>query len=226
MPNPQTVDSHEPSRLLRPVPLRLLPRDALVKTSRIDHADWNFRPFLGAIQRLRFRFARELLGRGRVGRLLEIGYGSGIFLPQLDLHCSELHGVDLHGKQVEVARRLFRLGVHPRLCHASAARLPYPDSWFDRVVAVSSLEFIDDLDGACREIRRVLDPCGHLVVVTPSPSAVADLGLRILTGESAKEDFGDRRSGLVDVLREWFDVEERRVAPWLYTALRLRPPIR
>lgn len=226
MTESSAVARHPASHLADGATLRLLPRHSLVKTSPIDHADWNFRPLLGAIQRLRFRFARELLGRERVDRLLEIGYGSGIFLPQLQLHCTELHGVDIHGKQVEVARNLSRVGVHPRLCHASATRLPYPDSYFDRVVAVSSLEFIDDLGGACRQIRRVLDPCGHLVVVTPSRSSVADLGLRILTGESAKEDFGDRRSVLVDVLLEWLDVEERRVAPWLYTALRLRPPVR
>jgi SAM-dependent methyltransferase len=207
-------------------PLRLLPRGALVKTSLVDQADWNFRPVLGAIQRLRFRFARALLGRERVRRLLEIGYGSGIFLPQLDLHCTDLHGVDIHGKRVEVAEQLFGVGVTPRLCCASATQLPYPDRYFDRVVAVSSLEFIDDLRRACREIRRVLDPSGRFVIVTPSHSAVADLGLRIFTGQIAKDDFGDRRKGLVDVLLESFDVEEKLVAPWLYTALRLRSPRR
>ena len=204
--------------------LRLLPREALVKTSRVDQADWNFRPVLGAIQRLRFRFARDLLGRERVRRLLEVGYGSGIFLPQLELHCTDLHGVDIHGKQVEVAEQLFRMGVTPRLSCASATRLPYPDHYFDRVVAVSSLEFIDDLRRACREIRRVLDPGGRFVIVTPSHSAVADLGLRIFTGQIAKDDFGDRRAGLVDILLESFDIEEKRVAPFLYTALRLRSP--
>jgi predicted TPR repeat methyltransferase len=147
-PNPEANDRHASSRLVRTAPLRLLPRDALVKTSRIDHSDWNFRPLLGAIQRLHFRFARELLGRERVGRLLEIGYGSGIFLPQLNLHCTDFHGVDLHGKHFEVARELSRVGVHPRLCHARATRLPYPDRYFDRVVAVRSLTFIDGLGGA------------------------------------------------------------------------------
>jgi GT2 family glycosyltransferase len=55
----------------------------------------------------------------------------------------------------------------------------YEIHFFDRVVAVSSLEFIDGLRGACREIRRVL--------------------------------------------LESFEVDERRVAPWLDTALSLRP---
>lgn len=224
MPHPIALPLHESSIHAQRAPLRLLPRHALVKTSSIDHADWNFRPLLGAIQRLRFRFACELLGRERVGRLLEIGYGSGIFLPELDRRCGELHGVDIHGRRVEVAERLIDVGVAPRLRCASATDLPYPDHHFDRIVAVSSLEFFVDLRRACREIRRVLAPGGRLVVVTPSRSAVADLGLRLLTGESAKKDFGDRRTGLIDLLLEEFDVEEKRVAPWLYTALRLRAP--
>jgi SAM-dependent methyltransferase len=218
------VDWCERSLPAPTAPLRLLPRDALLKTSRIDHAVWNFRPVLGAIQRLRFRFARELLGRRRVGRLLEVGYGSGIFLPELDLHCAELHGVDVHGKHVEVAEKLAGVGVRSRLRCASATALPYPDQHFDRVVAVSSLEFIDDLRGACREIRRVLSVRGRLVVVTPSRSAIADLGLKILSGESAKNDYGDRRTGLIDTLLEFFEVDERRAAPLLYTALSLRTP--
>ena len=217
----QTIELREAPLL---APLRLLPRAALVKTSGLDHAAWNFRPVLGAIQRLRFKFARELLGPRRVGRLLEIGYGSGIFLPELELHCAELHGVDIHRRQVEVAEKLAGVGVHPRLRSASATKLPYPDHCFDRVVAVSSLEFIDDLRGACREIRRVLAVRGRLVVVTPSRSAVADLGLKILTGESAKSDYGDRRTGLVETLLEFFDVDERRTVPLLYSALSLRTP--
>jgi SAM-dependent methyltransferase len=221
MTQAQTIDIREPSLL---APLRLLPRDALVKTSRLDHAVWNFRPILGAIQRLRFEFARGLLGSRPVGRLLGIGYGSGIFLPELDLYCDELHGVDIHCKNIEVAAKLAGVGVHPRLRSASASKLPYPDHCFDRVVAVSSLEFIDDLRGACSEIRRVLAVRGRLVVVTPSRSAVADLGLKLLTGESAKDDYGDRRTGLVETLLEFFDVEERRSAPLLYSALSLRTP--
>jgi SAM-dependent methyltransferase len=218
------IDSRAPSPLASTSPLRLLPRDALVKTSRIDHADWNFRPLLGIIQRFRFKLALELLGKRPVRRLLEIGYGSGIFMPQLSLHCAELHGIDIHGKHLEIAEKLAAIGVTPRLQSASATSLPFPDAHFDRVVTVSSIEFIDDLWGACSEIRRVLDPRGRFVVVTPSHSAVADLGLKVLTGETAKDDFGDRRRGLVETLQEFFEVDERRTAPWLYTALSLRPP--
>jgi len=222
MMHTQTIDHWEPSLPISRIPLRLLPGDALVKTSPLDHAAWNFRPFLGVIQRLRFKFARELLGGRRVGRLLEIGYGSGIFQPELARHCDDLHGIDVHGKQAEVAEKLAGVGVMSRLRSGSAVKLPYADRLFDCVVAVSSLEFVDDLRMACREIRRVLGPGGCLVVVIFCQLVLVDFGLKILTGESAKNDFGNRRAGLIDTLLEFFDVDERRTAPWLYNALSLR----
>jgi hypothetical protein len=55
--------------------MNLLPREALVKTGPVNHADWNYRPFLGLIQRIRWRLVRAFLGEQRYARLLEIGYG-------------------------------------------------------------------------------------------------------------------------------------------------------
>jgi hypothetical protein len=50
--------------------LRLLPRERLIKTSKFDHADWNFIPVLGFLQRKRFRLAVSLLPPKRLPRML------------------------------------------------------------------------------------------------------------------------------------------------------------
>jgi tRNA G46 methylase TrmB len=63
--------------------LSLLPPSALLRTGPVDHADWNYRPLIGTVQRIRFRLVCRLLGNGRFDRLLEIGYGSGVFMPEL-----------------------------------------------------------------------------------------------------------------------------------------------
>lgn len=98
-------------------------------------------------------------------------------------------------------------------------------------MAVSSLEFIDDLDAASQEMRRVLKPAGSLVVVTPGASKIVDIGLKILTGKSAKNDYGDRRQSLISTLLKYFRVEQKRTVPrfgsgllCLYTGLKLSPP--
>jgi SAM-dependent methyltransferase len=208
-----------------------LPRELLVKTGPVDYADWNYRPVLGWIQRQRFALARSLIGDRRFGRLLEIGYASGVFMPELERYCGELYGVDVHDRHAAVAQRLREVGVEAKLSSGSAERIPHPDGMFDAIVCISTLEYVEDIPGATREMCRVLRPGGYLFVVTPGYSPVLDFGLRLLTGESAKANYGDRRERLIPTLAEIFVIEEQRHRPRLtggllrmYAGLRLRAP--
>jgi len=208
--------------------LRLLPKDALLQTGPVDHADWNYRPVLGAIQRARFRMVLGLLPSPRVPRLLEVGYGSGVFLPTLHEQCDELHALDVHGRNKEVTQKLKEHGIRAELRQNSCDSTGYPDDHFDCAVAVSSLEFVDHLDEACIELRRVLKPGGCLVAVTPGSSKVLDWGLKVLTGKNGEDDFAGRRQRIIPTLRRHFAVEHTKVFPLgglpvpMYTALRLR----
>ncbi len=209
--------------------MKLLPRDALVVTGPVDHAEWNHRAFLGFVQRRRFALALDALPRGRVARLLEIGYGSGVFMPELAAHADELYGIDPHPHAAAVGDVLARAGVHATLARGTAEALPYPDATFDVVLAVSSFEFIPDPVRAAREIARVLTPEGRAIVVTPGSSPLLDLALRVVTGESAKSDYDDRRARVVPALDAALALAGKRVFPPLagallpvYTAYRFR----
>lgn len=211
--------------------MRLLPSTELVKTSKVDHAEWNFTPLLGWLQRARFRLAQSLLVSERYRRLLEVGYGSGVFMPELGRYCDELYGIDVHEKQDEVTAVLARNGVKAKLVSGSVTRMPFADAFFDCIVAVSALEYVDDMARACREMRRVLRPGGAIVLVTPSQSRLLDLGLKLCTGEDARENYADRRSRLVPTLIQNFELEKKKRGPGLlasilpiYTALKLRVP--
>jgi ubiquinone/menaquinone biosynthesis C-methylase UbiE len=208
--------------------MNLLRSEQLLKTGPVDHADWNYRPLLGLIQRSRFRLALRLMKGRHFHRLLEIGYGSGVFLPELALRCDQLYGVDIHPMNESVARVLAASDVRAELHTASATKLPLPDGSIDAAVAVSSLEFIDGIEQACAEIARVLAPDGCLIVITPGHSPVVDLGLRLLTGEIAKPFYSSRREHLVPTLLRYFEAaQELRLPPLLsslvclYRGLRL-----
>jgi ubiquinone/menaquinone biosynthesis C-methylase UbiE len=207
--------------------LSLLPEQALLATSGVDHADWNYRPVLGRIQRLRFELIRSILRGTHAKRLLEIGYGSGVFFPELAKHADHLHGVDPHPFSVEVTHILAQHGVKANLVPGTATELPFADGFFQTVVAVSVLEFIDDLAKVCREVKRVLEPGGSFVIVTPANSPILDLGVRMMTGVSPKSDFQNRRQGILPRLYHEFVVDQRVDYPSfahgarLYTALRL-----
>ncbi|HEY0639813.1 MAG TPA: class I SAM-dependent methyltransferase [Pseudonocardiaceae bacterium] len=209
-------------------PLHLLPRTGLTATSTVDHPTWNYVPVLRGIQRMRFRIILELLAGTHHDRMLEIGYGSGVFMPELARHCTELHGVDPHPHRDEVAANLARHGLTPTLATGTVEELPYDTGSFDCVVSVSTLEYVPDLDAACREMRRVLRPGGTLAVCTPGSGALWNLPLRLMTRQGPSQ-YGDRREKLQPTLRDHFDVtREVRVpsrtgaALRLYTGLQLR----
>ena len=208
--------------------LHLLPREALLRSGAVDHADWNYRPILGWIRQLRFRLVNSLLPGEPVPRLLEIGYGSGIFMPQLSRKCLELYGVDVHAREADVARILESHGVRAALYSCGVEYLPFEDGVIDAIVAVSSLEFVEDIDLAAREMSRVLRRGGDLIMVTPGRSPLLDAGLKLLTGESAEQDCGGRRAALMPALLRYFRVDRTRSFPvafgskGLYTAVRLR----
>jgi ubiquinone/menaquinone biosynthesis C-methylase UbiE len=204
----------------------LLPREALLKTGEVDHAAWNYDGVLGFVSRRRFALVRALLPRRRVRKLLEVGYGSGVFLPELAKHADEVHGADIHDRPAEVTAVLAKAGVPAHLVRAPAETLPYPNGTFDVVVAVSTFEFVRDARQAINELARVLADDGRIIVVTPGQSPLLDLALRLFTGESARKDFGDRRKLVVPTLTSEMRHERSAYFPAafpvpVYRALRL-----
>jgi ubiquinone/menaquinone biosynthesis C-methylase UbiE len=215
--------------LLQKGPYRLLPPEDFIRTGPVDHGDWNYKFPLGPISRRRLVLATKLLP-AKIDRLLKIGYGSGVHLPHWATKATEVYGLDPHPHAEQVTAILAKHGVTTRLTSGTAEAMPYPDAHFDCVLSISAVEFIPDLDAACREIRRVLRPGGAFVVVTPGQSPILDFGLKMLSGNSAKKDYGDRRAAVLPTLMKYFDVEQQKTFPpallsklvCLYTGLRLR----
>lgn len=211
--------------------VELLPRDLLVQTSDVDHADWNYRPLLGLLQRARFRLVKSLL-KGISGEdLLEVGYGSGVFFPELLKVCGNISGIDIHEKPADVSEAIANAGITADLRSGSVSSMSFDDDSFDVVVAVSAMEYVDEIHEACSELIRVLRPGGCFVLVTPGKSPILDAGLKLLGNEDAESNYGDRRENLAAALDEHFVCEAIKRWPWpgipwmtAYTALRLKVP--
>ncbi|MFX0197126.1 MAG: class I SAM-dependent methyltransferase [Candidatus Hodarchaeota archaeon] len=206
----------------------LLPRKTLLKTGQFDEAHWNYRPLLGFIQRRRFKLVLKLLYENNFDRLLELGYGSGIFMPELAKYCKNLYGIDIHMQHLAVKQSLTRSNISAVLIPANALALPFHDDTFDCVVAVSTLEFIDDINSASVEIKRIIKPNGLLIAVVPGYSPIANFGLRLLTGKKAKECFQNKREQVVPTLTTHFSLKHELNIPAfggpkfnVYTALKL-----
>lgn len=218
--------------MTRREPLHLLPPGALVKTNDLDQGEWSYGSLLAHVMRIRFRAVRDALATRprRARRLVEIGYGSGLFLPELARWCDELHGLDLHDRATPVRATLARNGVDARLARGSVTAMPYRGASFDAVIALSTFEFVDDLTSAAAEVARVLAPGGVALVVTPGRSPLLDLGLRVLTGERGEDTFEGRRERVVPALSGALRLSGCRRLPALvgaalpvYRLLELRP---
>ena len=178
----------------------LLDKEKLIKRGVVDFAEWNYEPLLGWIQHMRFQVIWSLLGGQRFERLLEVGYGSGVFMLELAKYCSELHGLDVHQMSQKGQSIFASDGIMAQLESGSIENAIYSDNDFDCFVIVSVLEFVENLPDACRELRHISKRGGRIMIDTPGRSVIVDLGFRHLTGEGADETFEDRSRNLIPEL--------------------------
>jgi SAM-dependent methyltransferase len=133
---------------------------AFEELAQLEPRSWWFR----SRNRLIERTLRERFPRAR--RILEIGCGTGFTLQALAAAApdAELTGTELFEEGLAVARRRM---PEVRLLKVDAREMPFGAGEFDLVGAFDVLEHIDDDAGALREIARVLEPGGGLIVTVP-----------------------------------------------------------
>jgi len=100
------------------------------------------------------------------GRTLDLGCGEGRLSRDLVALGHDVVGVDASPTLLAAAGEA---APGQELHLADAAALPLPDAAFGLVVAFMSLQDVDDLPGAVREIARVLAPGGRLCMAIVHP---------------------------------------------------------
>jgi ubiquinone/menaquinone biosynthesis C-methylase UbiE len=152
----------------------LLPEEnLLVKTGEVDYYYWNYRFPIRIFQRYRFKSIIRQLGEVRYQSLLEIGTGSGVFLPELSRHCEQLYACDLHSRFEEIEKlcKSYRIENY-HLSTQSIEETNFPNNTFDAIVAISVLEFVNDLQKGINEIKRILKENGIFVTLCPMESKI------------------------------------------------------
>jgi len=112
------------------------------------------------------RLRRDALGPAR-GRVLEIGFGTGLNVPHYPAAVTHLCGLDPNAGMEKIARQ--RLGGGPMtgefVLGRGDDRLPFEDASFDTVVTTFVLCSVSDVGRALSEIRRVLKPEGQYLLL-------------------------------------------------------------
>jgi phosphatidylethanolamine/phosphatidyl-N-methylethanolamine N-methyltransferase len=101
------------------------------------------------------------------GRVLEVGVGTGLSLPDYEDHL-EVVGIDLSPDMLEKARERV---AEESLTHVTglhemdAGDLRFPDASFDTVVAMYVMTVVPEPERVMRELARVTKPGGQVMLV-------------------------------------------------------------
>ena len=120
-----------------------------------------------------FREKRKEVLAATEGKVLEIGFGTGLNLAQYPNHIKNITSVDVNsGMHRYVRKRIKSVGKIVNHYVITAEKLPMADQTFDTVVSTWTLCSIPNVDQALKEIYRVLKPGGKLIFIEHGLSGV------------------------------------------------------
>ncbi|WP_328399062.1 class I SAM-dependent methyltransferase [Streptomyces sp. NBC_00390] len=157
---------------------------------------------------LNHRCIQRILGAVAGSTVLEAGTGRG-YLSGLLSRSFDVTGTDII-VPVEVRERYPRVTFQ----EANVESLPFPDDSFDTVVCTHTLEHVQNLQAAVRELRRVAKD--RLIIVVPRQRPYKhsfDLHIHFFPyAWSLQSHFGYRDHCRVTLIGDWFYVEDNPVA--------------
>ncbi|MGK7913292.1 MAG: class I SAM-dependent methyltransferase [Synechococcus sp.] len=110
-------------------------------------------------------YRQDVLARAK-GRVLEIGFGTGLNLPHYPTSVEKLTAIDVNPGMTAIAnRRIARAPFPVERITLDGESLPMADESFDTVVSTWTLCSIANVAEALLETQRVLKPGGELLFI-------------------------------------------------------------
>lgn len=138
-----------------------------------------------------------LLSNEVTGRLLDLGCGTGFFLPQIQRQYGrvEIMAMDLAEGMLQYARS-HRQGLHCHWLCGDAEAIPLADNSVDVIFSSLAIQWCENPEQLFTEIHRVLVPGGQFVFSTLGPNTLHELrsAWRAVDGYVHVNDFLDQAS--------------------------------
>lgn len=118
----------------------------------------------GDEQRAKIRASLELVDIWSSDLVLDVGCGTGLLFERVGGSAKILVGLDISRKILRRAKTRARRFGGVSLIQADADHMPFPDSTFDKVFAITLLQNMPDVEKTVKEMVRVSKPDATLVI--------------------------------------------------------------
>ncbi len=140
------------------------------------------------------KYTDALLPAKPGAKVLDVGCGVGQVVARLTEAGAEAYGVDVSEPNIDRARKFSeRCQVY------DGKKLPFAEGSFNRVGALNVLEHVEEPEAFIRELSRVLEPGGKIVLSSPN-------FFRVL----GWHDYHPKMRGLGNKWRNWKRLQEKR----------------
>ncbi len=126
--------------------------------------DQNYWWFVGVRSMVDTLLALSVSNKKNLGKVLDVGCGTGALLDKLKDRSEELWGLDVS----EEALNFCRMRGHKNLVLADATKTGLLSDYFDVITAIGVIEHIKDDKAFINEMRRILKPGGVIIILTSS----------------------------------------------------------
>ena len=193
--------------------IKLPKRENISITSKTDPIHRHFHPVIRYFMNKRLEVILNLMGRRHFNRLLDAGYGGGVFLHELSTRCNELYGIDVHEYSESVQEMLRKEDIKAQLKRSDIKRIDFPENFFDGVVCLSTLEFIDDVYSAIKELKRVTREGGAIFLGFPIENVLTEIAFRLILinpGKVHKVNHGE----IIRITEEFLNIKRVCIFPF------------
>lgn len=160
--------------------MRIPLKKNIFKTNNEDPIFFYYKPFIKLIYLKRLKMVIDLLQKNKYDKILEIGYGSGVFLLELFGKCKKLYGVDIHERIDYVKKMMREEKIDAELIVGDVNDLTFKDEMFDVVICMSVLEHLKDIEKPISEIYRVVKKEGMAILGIPIKNKFMHFSFKIL----------------------------------------------
>jgi ubiquinone/menaquinone biosynthesis C-methylase UbiE len=169
--------------------LKLLPLTEYAGVDEYDPIKFYNLPVIGRMYQRRIELCLEELRGG--GKILEIGFGSGVSFLNLHKLNYEIYGLDLTANTEMITKFFSAKNIDTHLKNGNILNLPYQDNAFDSILLISILEHLqpNDQNQAFKEIHRVLKPGGQIVYGVPVERPFMVFMFRLLGNDIRTQHF-------------------------------------